>query len=530
MPSSRQRCPSPRCPADVRSRRRVRPSPESCWMARATPKPSSSGICASRIARSYGVPSSRARRIASSPAAPSVASSTRMPAARSTSPTMRRFVALSSTINALCPTRCTAIGAAESVAGLGTATTSSGSVKKNSEPRPTSLCTPSSPPMSRTRRREIARPSPVPPYLRVVDASAWPNSSKIAARLSAGIPMPVSRTAKRTSARFPSRPAGDTDTTTSPCGVNLMALPTRFVSTCRTRVGSPRTKVGASVAMSASSSSRRSRARTASSAIVDSSRCGSSNGIDSSCRCSASILEKSRMSLIRASSVSPDVCTSVRECRCSAASSVSSSSSVSPRMAFSGVRISWLMFARKELRVWASRSAASRASRSACSAAARVASARRCSVTSSYNTKRSPSASPTAAAETCTGTRCPSRWRRSTSTDDRFALGCARLEQLRRGPVRGRHDEVVEVVADRVGRREPEQGFERCVHPQDLLLGADDRDGDGRPRQQRLEISAIAQRAALAAHALRRIAAGDSPASGACGDGTPSWRLRTSRS
>ena len=55
-------------------------------------------------------------------------------------------------------------------------------------------------------------------------------SSKMTARSCGLMPGPVSRTLTR--AKRPSRP---TSTTTSPRCVNLMALPTRFVSTCRTR-------------------------------------------------------------------------------------------------------------------------------------------------------------------------------------------------------------------------------------------------------------------------------------------------------
>ncbi len=43
----------------------------------------------------------------------------------------------------------------------------------------------------------MARPSPVPPYLRVVEPSACSNGSKIARRFSAGMPIPVSATEKR---------------------------------------------------------------------------------------------------------------------------------------------------------------------------------------------------------------------------------------------------------------------------------------------------------------------------------------------
>ena len=73
----------------------------------------------------------------------------------------------------------------------------------------------------------------------------------------------------------------------------------------------------------------------------------------------ASIFEKSRMSLINASRDSPDLRTMVRYSRCSSVSGVSSASSVMPMMAFIGVRISWLMFARKPLLARLAASAAS---------------------------------------------------------------------------------------------------------------------------------------------------------------------------
>ena len=44
-------------------------------------------------------------------------------------------------------------------------------------PRPGLLSNSNSPSMAVTRRREMARPSPVPPKRRVVDASAWENGS-----------------------------------------------------------------------------------------------------------------------------------------------------------------------------------------------------------------------------------------------------------------------------------------------------------------------------------------------------------------
>ena len=49
-------------------------------------------------------------------------------------------------------------------------------VNQNVDPAPTTLRKPISPPISSTSRLEIARPRPVPPYLRVVDPSACVNA------------------------------------------------------------------------------------------------------------------------------------------------------------------------------------------------------------------------------------------------------------------------------------------------------------------------------------------------------------------
>src|SRR5579883_3087895 len=52
------------------------------------------------------------------------------------------------------------------------------------------------PPMRSTSRAAIARPKPVPPYLRVIDVSACSKGRKTAAIFSAGMPGPVSPTSK----------------------------------------------------------------------------------------------------------------------------------------------------------------------------------------------------------------------------------------------------------------------------------------------------------------------------------------------
>ena len=54
------------------------------------------------------------------------------------------------------------------------------------------LCSRISPPSSRAISRLIEKPSPVPPYLRLVVPSACRNASKMICCLSCGMPMPVS--------------------------------------------------------------------------------------------------------------------------------------------------------------------------------------------------------------------------------------------------------------------------------------------------------------------------------------------------
>ena len=65
----------------------------------------------------------------------------------------------------------------------------------NVEPSPGSLSTVMSPPIIRQKRRLIASPRPVPPYLRVVEESAWENSWNSLPICSGVMPIPVSVTA-----------------------------------------------------------------------------------------------------------------------------------------------------------------------------------------------------------------------------------------------------------------------------------------------------------------------------------------------
>ena len=147
-----------------------------------------------------------------------------------------------------------------------------------------------------------------------------------------------------------------------PGAVNLMALPTRLTTIWRRRPGSPTNELG---------HLGRDVARQLQSLLVGAhgqdlmSRRGSRAGrsrSSSSSSLPASILEKSRMSLITVKQRLGrllDQSAGTRAARRS--SSVSRASSVMPMMPFMGVRISWLMLARNSLLARLAFSARSRA-------------------------------------------------------------------------------------------------------------------------------------------------------------------------
>ncbi len=104
------------------------------------------------------------------------------------------------------------------------------------EPRPTSLATLMSPPIRRQKRREMASPRPVPPYLLAVEASAWLNASNSRSSCSGVMPIPVSLTRKTMVSPPPaSRRASRLIV---PRSVNLLAFDSRLNSTWRVRVRS----------------------------------------------------------------------------------------------------------------------------------------------------------------------------------------------------------------------------------------------------------------------------------------------------
>ena len=132
-----------------------------------------------------------------------------------------------------------------------------------------------------------------------------------------------------------------------PACVNLTALLLRLMSTCCKRVGSPMRSVGTPGSISHTSVSSFSCARPATISMTFSSSSLSEKPVRSSSSCEASTLDRSRMSLIRLSRLSParrKICTYLS---CSGDSGVLASRSAMPMIAFIGVRISWLMLARK---------------------------------------------------------------------------------------------------------------------------------------------------------------------------------------
>ncbi len=170
------------------------------------------------------------------------------------------------------------------------------------------------------------------------------------------MPIPVSMTSNLSP---PAVPGELTRTTTSPASVNLMALPARLISTCRRRMGSPRTAAGTAGSSSQRSSSPLARARTPKISIVSSMISRRAKSICSSSSLPASIFEKSRMSLMICSRPSAErVMVSARR-RWRGESSVPCRSSDIPITPFIGVRISWLMRARNSLFAELARSAAS---------------------------------------------------------------------------------------------------------------------------------------------------------------------------
>ena len=136
------------------------------------------------------------------------------------------------------------------------------------------------------------------------------------------MPIPVSRTENVSSwsAAAPSRRRALTERTTSPRSVNLTAFESRFRSTWRRRVTSPTIAAGAPSPTRYARSRPFSAARVATRSSAPSTHSRRSNGWDSSSSFPASILEKSRMSLMTVRRASPLWRTTSANSRCSSVS------------------------------------------------------------------------------------------------------------------------------------------------------------------------------------------------------------------
>jgi len=151
---------------------------------------------------------------------------------------------------------------------------------------------------------EIGSPRPVPPYFLVVDPSACWKGVKICSCLFSAIPIPLSFILKWISSRLPELPSISIESRISPCSVNLAALPKRLIRICWTLVESPFTWEGTLFSIWQTSSMGLSPIP---GRIISSTSYASSSReklIDSITSSPASILERSRMSLIRVSNVS----------------------------------------------------------------------------------------------------------------------------------------------------------------------------------------------------------------------------------
>ena len=237
--------------------------------------------------------------------------------------------------------------------------TSKGTSNQKVLPAPGRLTAPIAPPILSTRRLQMARPSPVPPKRRVMLASAWANGWKRPARVSGAMPIPVSRTAKRSRTRSAVTSRRVTRTWISPRSVNLMALPIRLTRTCSRRCGSPTSPPSSAGGGAMPSTSPLSRAVDPSSEPMSARSGASPKGCAAKEICPASILDRSRMSLRIPSRERPAVRTCATMARWSGTRALRSRTCTRPSTLFKGVRISWLMWARN-----------SDLARAACSAAA----------------------------------------------------------------------------------------------------------------------------------------------------------------
>ena len=298
----------------------------------------------------------------SSACTPLAASLTTQPSRSSSSRTSDAFTTLSSTTSTRRPAIDTITGpdvlpadsaAASSVRAAGRV--DSGTITTKALPAPGTLCTSMRPPIIATSSLEIFRPRPVPGYARVEDSSPCWNALKIRACSLSAMPGPVSATSIRSigcasstasSAAAAAAVSKDTSMRTLPSAVNLIALPTRFSTTCRRRASSPMKRSGIDAAYTASTRSDLASASSANISITSSTSRRGANGAGCNEILPASICDRSSTSSISASNDCPARRIWCGSARCSGASGDSTSNWLMPRITFNGVRSSWRMLAR----------------------------------------------------------------------------------------------------------------------------------------------------------------------------------------
>ena len=262
--------------------------------------------CPSRSAARNGRSRAAASRASASPAVPAVCGSA--PSAASWRARISRLIGRSSTTSTRSPASAGGGGSA-GAAPAGSAPKRARKVKRlplaGQSGSRGAASTP--PPISSARRRQIARPSPVPPYLRRIEASAWVKRSNRCGMRAGSRPTPVSVTWQ---VSIQPRPGGSGSASSAssiqPRSVNFTALPTRLNSTCRKRPGSPSTRAGRSAGSETTSSTPRAAARGANSSAMVATSLSSVKGRLSSSTAPASSLEKSRMSFSTSSRCSAE--------------------------------------------------------------------------------------------------------------------------------------------------------------------------------------------------------------------------------
>ena len=212
----------------------------------------------------------------------------------------------------------------------------------------------------------------MPPYRRVVEASACENGWNSLACAAAGIPMPVSVTSKRRTVAVPSRAgpahadgdaalAGELHRVPDQVQEDLAQAPGIAIDHGG-HVGLHRAAQLQALGPGALGEQIED--------VLDRRRQVEVDGLE--LESPASIFDKSSRSLMRVSNASPERRAVSAYSRCSGVSGVSSSSPVIPMTPFIGVRISWLMAARKSLLARLAASAASLACRCSSSACLRT--------------------------------------------------------------------------------------------------------------------------------------------------------------